>query len=174
MATIFTTGVRNLVITPITEDTVSTLTFGSPISVVGVRGASWSIQNESFEHRGDDTLLEVSQVIDKCSIEMETMGVDLNLLAILTGGTFSTSCVDFDYFCHNLQEVGNYYQIDFDALCTDGKFLKVKIGKAKISAGPNYNHADKTPGMTTFTITSLKLYNQSGDTKGVSIRKIKV
>lgn len=174
MSTFFTTGVRNLVVTPITEDTVSTLTFGTPIAVVGVRGANWNLSNETFEHRGDDTLLELSQVIDKLTVEMESQGVDLNLLAALSGGTFDTGCVNFDYFCHNLLQVGNYFQVDFEALCTDGRMLQVKIGKAKISAGPGYNHADKTPGMTTFTITAVKLYNQSGDTKGFSVRKVKV
>lgn len=173
MSKLYSVGVRNLIVTPITVDTVGTLTYGTPKAVEGVRAANWNLAFEVFEHRGDDQLLEVSQVMDKLTVEMEAMGMDLELMAILTGGAYDATCATQNVFCHNLQQVCEYYQVEFDALCTDGKLLKIVIGKAKISSGPAYGHADKTPGVTTFNVTAVKMNNQSGTTKGFSIRKLK-
>src|SRR5690606_2414130 len=117
----YTVGVRNAVFTPVTEDTVSTFTLGTPIASAGITQANINFNQEQIDHRGDDTLLEISQSFGGLTVEVQKTGLDLAVMALMTGGTYDDSSANcYIYFCHDLQAVGQYFMFEFDMVATDG------------------------------------------------------
>lgn len=177
MGTGFSTGVRNFKIGAVTADTINdagtdgTFTIGTKYTVNTVTQANWAFNIESFDHRGDDKLLEITQVIDKFTVDFEHTGVTPELLAIITGAYVSNFCANAvevdptltapatslngESFEHNLQEVSGYFHIEFDALMSDGKIMGMQLAKCKVSSGPSGSFQDKTVSNQVFQVTAV-------------------
>lgn len=170
----FTVGCRNFKITPLTEDTASTLTYGTEKSFEAVTKANMMIGFEAQEHRGDDTLLEITKTFSKMQIEFEMTGLDLELMSMLSGGTYSETLTDRDYFCHDLQATSTYFKIAFIIKNSRGEDVTLTFAKCSLASDIGYTAEDKAAGSKTFSMLAVKLRNTSGVTKGMAIERAKV
>lgn len=174
MNTGFSTGVRNFKIGVVTADTENTFSVPTKYTINTVTQANWAFNIESFDHRGDDKLLEITQVIDKFTVDFEHTGVSPELLAIITGSyaaNFCDTAVEVDpstsaqtdlggeVFEHDLQAVSSYFHIEFDALMSDGKLMQIQIAKCKVSSGPSGTFQDKTVSNNVFQATAVSPRN---------------
>jgi hypothetical protein len=163
----FMMGARDLEITPITADTTvsDSYAIGTMTSVKGLTQANWSMPVESFEHRGDDQLLEISNTQDGITVDLQLTGLSPEILALVMGGTFNNSLCGGEAFQHDLKDVniGNtgYFRVTFLCKMVDDFDMQVIVNKAKVSTGPSSTHQDKTPQSLTLQIRGVTPHDPS-------------
>ncbi len=134
-------GVDDAKLFPVTEDSEDKFTCGSGIDLPGVRQISLTYEIEEKSLTGDEKVLEISNKIKSVSFNIEYAKLSLEVLAQLTGGSFTKSGTDdtevgtFSFGGGNLP---NYFQLKAQILDTsnDGGDVHFCIYKAKATAIP--------------------------------------
>ena len=134
-------GVDDAKLFPVTEDSEDKFTCGSGIDLPGVRQISLTYEIEEKSLTGDEKVLEISNKIKSLSFNIEYAKLSLEVLAQLTGGSFTKSGTDdtevgtFSFGGGNLP---NYFQLKAQILDTsnDGGDVHFCIYKAKATAIP--------------------------------------
>lgn len=134
-------GVDDAKLFPVTEDSESAFTCGSGIDLPGVRQISLTYEIEEKSLTGDEKVLEVSNKIKSVTFNMEYAKLSLEVLAQLTGGTYSTSGegdAAQGLFTFGGGDLPNYFQLKAQILDTsnDGGDVHFCIYKAKATAIP--------------------------------------
>ncbi len=134
-------GVDDAKLFPITEDSADKFTCGSAIDLPGVRQISLTYEIEEKSLTGDEKVLEVSNKIKSVAFNMEYAKLSLEVLAQLTGGSYSTSGSDdaeTGTFSFGGGDLPNYFQLKAQILDTsnEGGDVHFCIYKAKATAIP--------------------------------------
>ncbi len=134
-------GVDDAKLFPVTEDSTENFTCGTGIDLPGVRQISITYEIEEKELTGDEKVLEVSNKIKSITFNMEYAKLSLEVLAQLTGGTYSTSGsgdTEKGVFSFGGGDLPNYFQLKAQILDTsnDGGDVHFCIYKAKATAIP--------------------------------------
>lgn len=134
-------GVDDAKLFPVTEDSESKFTCGTGIDLPGVRQISLTYEIEEKSLTGDEKVLDVSNKIKSVTFNMEYAKLSLEVLAQLTGGTYSTSGQDdteVGTFTFGGGDLPNYFQLKAQILDTsnDGGDIHFCIYKAKATAIP--------------------------------------
>ena len=87
-------GVDDAKLFPVTEDSETQFTCGTGIDLPGVRQISLTYEIEEKSLTGDEKVLDVSNKIKSVSFNIEYAKLSLEVLAQLTGGSYSTSGSD--------------------------------------------------------------------------------
>ena len=134
-------GVDDAKLFPVTEDSEDKFTCGTGIDLPGVRQISLTYEIEEKSLTGDEKVLEVSNKIKSVTFNMEYAKLSLEVLAQLTGGTYTTTGSD-DTETGKLTfgggDLPNYFQLKAQILDTsnDGGDVHFCIYKAKATAIP--------------------------------------
>ena len=134
-------GVDDAKLFPVTEDSESKFTCGTGIDLPGVRQISLTYEIEEKSLTGDEKVLDVSNKIKSVTFNMEYAKLSLEVLAQLTGGTYSISGQDdteVGTFTFGGGDLPNYFQLKAQILDTsnDGGDIHFCIYKAKATAIP--------------------------------------
>ena len=134
-------GVDDAKLFPVTEDSETKFTCGDGIDLPGVRQISVTYEMEEKSLTGDEKVLEVSNKIKSVTFNMEYAKNTLEILAQLTGGSYTKTGSDDDEvgtFSFGGGDLPNYFQLKAQILdtsndCGDVHFC---IYKAKATAIP--------------------------------------
>ena len=134
-------GVDDAKLFPVTEDSEDKFTCGTGIDLPGVRQISLTYEIEEKSLTGDEKVLEVSNKIKSVTFNMEYAKLSLEVLAQLTGGTYTTTGADdteTGKFTFGGGDLPNYFQLKAQILDTsnDGGDVHFCIYKAKATAIP--------------------------------------
>ncbi len=134
-------GVDDAKLFPVTEDSETQFTCGTGIDLPGVRQISLTYEIEEKSLTGDEKVLDVSNKIKSVSFNIEYAKLSLEVLAQLTGGSYSTSGSDDTetaVFSFGGGDLPNYFQLKAQILDTnnDGGDVHFCIYKAKATAIP--------------------------------------
>lgn len=134
-------GVDDAKLFPVTEDSETQFTCGTGIDLPGVRQISLTYEIEEKSLTGDEKVLDVSNKIKSVSFNIEYAKLSLEVLAQLTGGSYSTSGSDeaeTAVFSFGGGDLPNYFQLKAQILDTnnDGGDVHFCIYKAKATAIP--------------------------------------
>ena len=134
-------GVDDAKLFPVTEDSETQFTCGTGIDLPGVRQISLTYEIEEKSLTGDEKVLDVSNKIKSVSFNMEYAKLSLEVLAQLTGGSYSTSGSDdaeTATFSFGGGDLPNYFQLKAQILDTNNECGDVHfcIYKAKATAIP--------------------------------------
>ena len=134
-------GVDDAKLFPVTEDSEDKFTCGSGIDLPGVRQISLTYEIEEKSLTGDEKVLEISNKIKSVSFNIEYAKLSLEVLAQLTGGSFTKSGTDdteVGTFSFGGGHLPNYFQLKAQILDTsnDGGDVHFCIYKAKATAIP--------------------------------------
>ncbi len=134
-------GVDDAKLFPVTEDSETQFTCGTGIDLPGVRQISLTYEIEEKSLTGDEKVLDVSNKIKSVSFNMEYAKLSLEVLAQLTGGSYSTSGSDdaeTATFSFGGGDLPNYFQLKAQILDTnnEGGDVHFCIYKAKATAIP--------------------------------------
>ena len=134
-------GVDDAKLFPVTEDSETQFTYGTGIDLPGVRQISLTYEIEEKSLTGDEKVLDVSNKIKSVSFNIEYAKLSLEVLAQLTGGSYSTSGSDDTetaVFSFGDGDLPNYFQLKAQILDTnnDGGDVHFCIYKAKATAIP--------------------------------------
>ena len=134
-------GVDDAKLFPVTEDSEDKFTCGTGIDLPGVRQISLTYEIEEKSLTGDEKVLEVSNKIKSVTFNMEYAKLSLEVLAQLTGGTYTTTGSDdteTGKFTFGGGDLPNYFQLKAQILDTsnDGGDVHFCIYKAKATAIP--------------------------------------
>mgnify|MGYP007066783516 FL=1 len=134
-------GVDDAKLFPVTEDSETQFTCGTGIDLPGVRQISLTYEIEEKSLTGDEKVLDVSNKIKSVSFNIEYAKLSLEVLAQLTGGSYSTSGSDDTetaVFSFGGEDLPNYFQLKAQILDTnnDGGDVHFCIYKAKATAIP--------------------------------------
>lgn len=134
-------GVDDAKLFPVTEDSETQFTCGTGIDLPGVRQISLTYEIEEKSLTGDEKVLDVSNKIKSVSFNIEYAKLSLEVLAQLTGGSYSTSGSDdaeTATFSFGGGDLPNYFQLKAQILDTnnEGGDVHFCIYKAKATAIP--------------------------------------
>ncbi len=134
-------GVDDAKLFPVTEDSETQFTCGEGIDLPGVRQISLTYEIEEKSLTGDEKVLEVSNKIKSVTFNMEYAKLSLEVLAQLTGGTYTTTGSgdsETGVFTFGGGDLPNYFQLKAQILDTsnDGGDVHFCIYKAKATAIP--------------------------------------
>ena len=134
-------GVDDAKLFPVTEDSETQFTCATGIDLPGVRQISLTYEIEEKSLTGDEKVLDVSNKIKSVSFNMEYAKLSLEVLAQLTGGSYSTSGSDdaeTATFSFGGGDLPNYFQLKAQILDTnnEGGDVHFCIYKAKATAIP--------------------------------------
>ena len=134
-------GVDDAKLFPVTEDSETKFTCGEGIDLPGVRQISVTYEMEEKSLTGDEKVLEVSNKIKSVTFNMEYAKLSLEILAQLTGGSYTKTGSDDDEvgtFSFGGGDLPNYFQLKAQILDTsnDGGDVHFCIYKAKATAIP--------------------------------------
>lgn len=173
-------GVDDAKIFPITEDSETAFTCSEGIDLPGVRQISLTYEIEEKSLTGDEKVLEVSNKIKSITFNMEYAKLSLEVLAQLTGGTYSTK-EDNDeengIFTFGGGDLPNYFQLKAQILDTsnDGGDVHFCIYKAKATAIPINGVQDD---FATLTFDGKGVYTEhefgSGENKQTKLIDIEI
>ena len=107
-------GVDDAKLFPVTEDSEDKFTCGTGIDLPGVRQISLTYEIEEKSLTGDEKVLEVSNKIKSVTFNMEYAKLSLEVLAQLTGGTYTTTGSDdteTGKFTFGGGDLPNYFQL---------------------------------------------------------------
>ena len=129
-------GVDDAKLFPVTEDSETKFTCGDGIDLPGVRQISVTYEMEEKSLTGDEKVLEVSNKIKSVTFNMEYAKLSLEILAQLTGGSYTKTGSDDDEvgtFSFGGGDLPNYFQLKAQILDTsnDGGDVHFCIYKAK-------------------------------------------
>ncbi len=155
-------GVDDAKLFPVTEDSETKFTCGAGIDLPGVRQISLTYEIEEKSLTGDEKVLEVSNKIKSVTFNMEYAKLSLEVLAQLTGGTYSTSGEDdtaVGSFTFGGGDLPSYFQLKAQILDTsnDGGDIHFCIYKAKATAIPINGVQDD---FATFTFDGRGVYTE--------------
>ena len=128
-------GVDDAKLFPVTEDSETKFTCGDGIDLPGVRQISVTYEMEEKSLTGDEKVLEVSNKIKSVTFNMEYAKLSLEILAQLTGGSYTKTGSDDDEvgtFSFGGGDLPNYFQLKAQILDTsnDGGDVHFCIYKA--------------------------------------------
>lgn len=134
-------GVDDAKLFPVTEDSEAQFVCGEGIDLPGVRQISLTYEIEEKSLTGDEKVLEVSNKIKSVTFNMEYAKLSLEVLAQLTGGTYTTTGEDdsaVGSYTFGGGDLPNYFQLKAQILDTsnDGGDVHFCIYKAKATAIP--------------------------------------
>lgn len=134
-------GVDDAKLFPVTEDSEAQFVCGEGIDLPGVRQISLTYEIEEKSLTGDEKVLEVSNKIKSVTFNMEYAKLSLEILAQLTGGTYTTTGEDdsaVGSYTFGGGDLPNYFQLKAQILDTsnDGGDVHFCIYKAKATAIP--------------------------------------
>ena len=134
-------GVDDAKLFPVTEDSETQFTCGEGIDLPGVRQISLTYEIEEKSLTGDEKVLEVSNKIKSVTFNMEYAKLSLEVLAQLTGGTYTTTGSgdsETGVFTFGGGDLPNYFQLKAQILDTsnEGGDVHFCIYKAKATAIP--------------------------------------
>lgn len=134
-------GVDDAKLFPVTEDSETKFTCGDGIDLPGVRQISVTYEMEEKSLTGDEKVLEVSNKIKSVTFNMEYAKLSLEILAQLTGGSYTKTGSGDDEvgtFSFGGGDLPNYFQLKAQILDTsnDGGDVHFCIYKAKATAIP--------------------------------------
>lgn len=134
-------GVDDAKLFPVTEDSEAQFVCGEGIDLPGVRQISLTYEMEEKSLTGDEKVLEVSNKIKSVTFNMEYAKLSLEVLAQLTGGTYTTTGEDdsaVGSYTFGGGDLPNYFQLKAQILDTsnDGGDVHFCIYKAKATAIP--------------------------------------
>ena len=134
-------GVDDAKLFPITEDSIEKFSCADGIDLPGVRQISLTYEIEEKSLTGDEKVLDVSNKIKSITFNIEYAKLSLEVLAQLTGGTYSTASSDdheVGTFSFGGGDLPNYFQLKAQILDTsnDGGDVHFCIYKAKATAIP--------------------------------------
>lgn len=166
-------GIRGLVAAELTEDTASTLTYGTPFPVAGVAELSKTVETSSDVHYYDNIAAVVIDAEGKDEVKCTTSVIDPEALAKLTGQTYDTATgtfvegeADFKYFA-----------LGYITENTDGDEMYVWRHKVKCSI-PDETHSTKNNSTDakgqeiTFTgISTTHKFTKTGKTAKAIVHK---
>ena len=173
-------GVDDAKLFPITEDSADNFTCGSAIDLPGVRQISLTYEIEEKSLTGDEKVLEVSNKIKSVAFNMEYAKLSLEVLAQLTGGSYSTSGSDdteTGTFSFGGGDLPNYFQLKAQILDTsnEGGDVHFCIYKAKATAIPLNGVQDD---FATLTFDGRGVYTEhefgEGDNKQTKLIDIEI
>ncbi len=134
-------GVDDAKLFPVTEDSEAQFVCGEGIDLPGVRQISLTYEIEEKSLTGDEKVLEISNKIKSVTFNMEYAKLSLEVLAQLTGGTYTTTGEDdsaVGSYTFGGGDLPNYFQLKAQILDTsnDGGDVHFCIYKAKATAIP--------------------------------------
>ncbi len=134
-------GVDDAKLFPVTEDSEAQFVCGEGIDLPGVRQISLTYEIEEKSLTGDEKVLEISNKIKSVTFNMEYAKLSLEILAQLTGGTYTTTGEDdsaVGSYTFGGGDLPNYFQLKAQILDTsnDGGDVHFCIYKAKATAIP--------------------------------------
>lgn len=134
-------GVDDAKLFPVTEDSETKFTCGEGIDLPGVRQISLTYEMEEKSLTGDEKVLEISNKIKSVTFNMEYAKLSLEVLAQLTGGTYTTTGEGDNAvgsFSFGGGDLPNYFQLKAQILDTsnDGGDVHFCVYKAKATAIP--------------------------------------
>lgn len=134
-------GVDDAKLFPVTEDSETKFTCGEGIDLPGVRQISLTYEMEEKSLTGDEKVLEISNKIKSVTFNMEYAKLSLEVLAQLTGGTYTTTGEGENAvgsFSFGGGDLPNYFQLKAQILDTsnDGGDVHFCVYKAKATAIP--------------------------------------
>ena len=134
-------GVDDAKLFPIIEDSETQFVCSDGIDLPGVRQISLTYEMEEKSLTGDEKVLEISNKIKSVTFNMEYAKLSLEVLAQLTGGSYSkTGDGDSEVgtFSFGGGDLPNYFQLKAQILDTsnDGGDVHFCIYKAKATAIP--------------------------------------
>jgi hypothetical protein len=134
-------GVDDAKLFPITEDSIEKFSCADGIDLPGVRQISLTYEIEEKSLTGDEKVLDVSNKIKSITFNIEYAKLSLEVLAQLTGGTYTTASTDDEEigtFSFGGGDLPNYFQLKAQILDTsnDGGDVHFCIYKAKATAIP--------------------------------------
>lgn len=173
-------GVDDAKLFPVLTDTEDEFTCGTGIDLPGVRQISLTYEIEEKSLTGDEKVLDVSNKIKSITFNMEYAKLSLEVLAQLTGGTYSTSGeadTETAKFTFGGGDLPNYFQLKAQILDTnnEGGDVHFCIYKAKATAIPiNGTQND----FATFTFDGRGVYTEhefgEGQTKQTKLLDIEL
>ncbi len=163
-------GVDDAKLFPVLTDTEAEFTCGSGIDLPGVRQISLTYEIEEKNLTGDEKVLDVSNKIKSITFNMEYAKLSLEVLAQLTGGSYSKNGSGDDEvgkFTFGGGDLPNYFQLKAQILDTsnDGGDVHFCIYKAKATAIPINGTQDD---FATFTFDGRGVYTEHEFTTGSS------
>ena len=134
-------GVDDAKLFPILEDSETQFVCGEGIDLPGVRQISLTYEIEEKSLTGDEKVLEISNKIKSVTFNMEYAKLSLEVLAQLTGGSYSKTGegeAEVGTFSFGGGDLPNYFQLKAQILDTsnDGGDVHFCIYKAKATAIP--------------------------------------
>lgn len=134
-------GVDDAKLFPITEDSDAKFTCAEGIDLPGVRQISLTYEIEEKSLTGDEKVLDISNKIKSVTFNMEYAKLSLEVLAQLTGGSYSVTGSgeeEVGTFSFGGEDLPNYFQLKAQILDTsnDGGDVHFCIYKAKATAIP--------------------------------------
>lgn len=165
-------GVDDCKIFEITEDSSSAFTLGTEIDVPGIRQVSMTIERDTKKLPGDEKTLAIKSKVTSITIKAEHAQLSLDVLALTTGGTVSTSgsggtekhtlSVGADYS-------NKYFQFQAQIKGENGQDAHIIVYKAKATATP-INGTQGDYAIFTFDCEGVFTeYEFSGESKLVDI-----
>lgn len=134
-------GVDDAKLFPVTEDSEDRFLCGDGIDLPGVRQISLTYEIEEKSLTGDEKVLDISNKIKSVTFNIEYAKLSLEVLAQLTGGSYSTSGSgdnETGVFSFGGGNLSDYFQLKAQILDTsnDGGDVHFCIYKAKATAIP--------------------------------------
>lgn len=173
-------GVDDAKLYPITEDSAASFSCGNGIDLPGVRQISLTYEIEEKSLTGDEKVLDVSNKIKSVTFNIEYAKLSLEVLAQLTGGSYSTTTSDSDesaVFSFGGGDLPNYFQLKAQILDTsnDGGDVHFCVYKAKATALPLNGVQDD---FATLTFDGKGVYTEhefgEGDNKQTKLLDIEI
>jgi hypothetical protein len=120
---------------------------GSSIDILGIKGVSVSVESDSDEQRGDDSVLATTQEAKSLAVTVSAAAAKADALAAMTGATVTTSGStpnQIILYKEPSTPVSRYVQITAQGTGRDasGSAFRMKILKAGIESGPTFDMSE--------------------------------
>lgn len=117
-------GVDDVKIFPISEDSSSALTYGTALDVPGIQRIDLSPNFTEKGLKGDGKILDYYIQLDTIGFSFDSAKVDLDVLAVLEGGTVSTSGTtpnEIHTYTVGADSTPNYFKLEGKTNYTGGE-----------------------------------------------------